>query len=286
MSTTITTAQVQQYAANVRMLFQQEGSLLRSYVWEKELNGKFRFFERLAATNAVLRTTRHGDTPLVEQVHSRRRVDGKDFEWADLIDVQDDIRILIDPQGPYAINAAYALGRSLDDEIISAFNRASSEGEDGSTSTALPSAQVIVNGGTGLTIAKLRQAKRILDLATVPSSERCIVISPIGLEDLLATTEVTSADFNTVRALVMGDLDTFLGFKFLMSTRLPISGNIRSAFAWHKSTMGIAMGQDIRIRTSERADKSYAMQVYASATFGAVRVEDAGVVQVDFDETA
>lgn len=78
MSQTITVAQVQQYNANVRMLFQQQGSKLRKWVREETLSGKFRFFERLAATAAVLRTTRHGDTPLVEQTHSRRRVDAKD----------------------------------------------------------------------------------------------------------------------------------------------------------------------------------------------------------------
>ena len=286
MSMTITEAQVQQYGANIRMLFQQQGSKLRKYVMEKELNGKFRYFERLASTAAVVRATRHGDTPLVEQTHSRRRVDAVDYEWADLFDPQDDIRVLIDPIGAYTQNAVWALGRAVDDSIITAFNASSLEGETGATTTSFPAGQQIANGGTGFTVAKLRQAKRILDLADVPQTGRYVVIAPHALEDLLTDTAVTSSDFNVVKALVNGEVNTFMGFQFEMTTRLPKTGNIRSCFAWHESCMGLAIGNDITTRVSERADKSYSLQVYAKATFGSLRIEDEGVVQIDYDETA
>ncbi len=85
-----------------------------------------------------------------------------DYEYADLIDKQDQVRTLIDPTSSYAQAAAFALGRSMDDEIISAVSGNAFSGETGSTTVALPSAQKITESGTdGLTLAKLRSAKEI-----------------------------------------------------------------------------------------------------------------------------
>jgi hypothetical protein len=285
MSFTITQAFVSQYKANVTMLYQQNGSKLRGTVREESLTGKAHFFERIGATAAQVRVTRHGDTPLISTPHSRRMVTPLDYEWADLVDQQDKIRILINPESEYAQNASMALGRAFDSAVIAAFNGNAFAGDSGQTTVALPSSQLIVNGGTGFTMAKLRQAKLILDNANVPDEERYLVYSPRALYNLLGDTQVTSADFNSVKALVDGQLDTYLGFKFVKTTLLPLSGNIRSCFAYHKNAMGIAVNADIMTRINERPDKSYAVQVYVCGTWGATRIQEEGVVQVDFDES-
>ena len=62
-----------------------------------------------------------------------------DYEYADLIDKQDQVRTLIDPTSSYAQAAAFALGRAMDDEIISAISGNAFSGETGSTTVALPS---------------------------------------------------------------------------------------------------------------------------------------------------
>ena len=283
MSVYITEAQVKQYASNIRILFQQQGSLLRSAVRTEALRGKYRFFDRLGATTARRKTTRHAATPLIDSVHSRRRAEAVDFEWADLLDPQDEIRILISPASSYVVNAAWALGRAMDSEIITAFNRDAVTGEDGGGTAVFPAGQVIAAGGTGLTIAKLREAMRMLDVNKAPTMGRYLALDPYGKEDLLSTTEVTSADFNTVRALVNGEINSFLGFQFIMiPDLLPNSGGTRSAFAWQESAMGLVLGEDIMTRVDPRVDLSMAMQVYARATFGAVRVEDEGVIQINY----
>lgn len=283
MSLYITEAQVKQYASNIRILFQQQGSLLRPAVRTETLKGKYRFFDRLGATTARRKTTRHAATPLIDSVHSRRRAEAVDFEWADLLDPQDEIRILVSPVSSYVINAAWSLGRSMDSEIITAFTRDAVTGEDGGGTATFPAAQQIAAGGTGLTIAKLRQAARILNVNKAPMMGRFLALDPYGLEDLLATTEVTSSDYNVVKALVNGEVDTFLGFKFIMiPDLLPNASGTATAFAWQESSMGLVLGEDIMTRVDERADLSMAVQVYARATFGAVRVEDEGVVQIDF----
>lgn len=292
MSQTITVAQVQQYTANVRMLFQRQGSMLRPFVREEMINAKYKYFERLGPTAAVKKTSRHSTTPQVNSQHSRRRAESEDFEWADLIDPQDELRIVISPQSSYVINAAMALGRALDGVILTAMNAPAFEGETGGSQVSFPGGQVISDGGTGLTIDKLRQAKRQMDVDNVPSSGRHICVSPVGIEQLLNTTEVTSMDFNTVRALVRGELDTFLGFMFHMQSGdvveeggLPLSGNVRSAFVWHESAIGLLIGENVVTRISERDDLSYSTQVYARATYGAVRVEDEGVIELKYDES-
>ena len=120
MSTQITTAFVEQYSSNVSMLSQQMGSKLRGAVDVETVRGKNAFFDQIGATAAVARTSRHGATPQVNTTHSRRRVSLGDFEWADLIDDLDKVRMLNDPTSNYAKAAAAAMNRTIDDQIIAA----------------------------------------------------------------------------------------------------------------------------------------------------------------------
>tara|TARA_Y100001972_G_scaffold63428_1_gene77482 strand:- start:804 stop:1667 length:864 start_codon:yes stop_codon:yes gene_type:complete len=286
MSSNITTAFVQQYSNNVAMLSQQKGSLLRGSVDTESIVGKNAFFDQVGVATAVKRTTRHGDTPQIDTPHSRRRVSMVDYEYADLIDNQDKVRTLIDPTSSYALAAAYALGRAMDDEIISAASGTAFTGETGSTSTVLPSAQKITESGTdGLTIAKLRNAKEIMDSASVdPSIPRYLVVGPKQISDLLGTTQVTSSDFNTVKALANGEVNTFLGFNFIVSNRLTIASSKRLCLAYAMDGLKMAIGKDIMTRIDERADKGYSTQVYVCQTIGATRMEEEKVVTIQAHE--
>lgn len=286
MSSQVTTAFVQQYSANVQMLSQQMGSRLRDAVRVESMTGKNAFFDQVGVAVAQKRTTRHADTPQMDTPHARRRVSLVDYEYADLIDDQDKVRMLIDPTSSYAQAAAAAMGRAMDDEIITAALGTAYTGETGSTSTTLPAAQQIANGGTDLTVAKLRQAKKILDLSDVdPSIPRYIAVGPDQVENLLSDTNVTSSDFNTVKALVQGEVNQFMGFQFIMTNRLSKSGNIRSCFAWAEDGLALAIGKDVNARIDERADKGYATQVYYCMSVGSTRMEEAKVVQIDCDES-
>lgn len=73
MSNTIQTAMVKQYHSNVTFLYQQEGSVLRGLSRVKMINARYDFFDRIGPTAAVKKTVRHGDTPLVNTQHTRRR---------------------------------------------------------------------------------------------------------------------------------------------------------------------------------------------------------------------
>ena len=285
MSTQITTAFVNQFSSNVSMLSQQMGSLLRGAVDTESVTGEKAFFDQIGESAAVARTSRHGDTPLVETPHSRRMVTLTTYEWAELIDDSDKIRMLIDPTSSYARAAAAAMGRAMDDTIITALGGAAKTGKEGTTSTAFPSGQKIGHGSAGLTIAKLVSAKKLLDAQSVdPSIPRYIVVSPEQIEALLNPTSVTSSDFNTVKALVQGDVDTFVGFKFITSNRLNDDGTSRLCYAWAQDGCKLAIGKDVMARIDERSDKSYSTQVFYCATFGSTRMEEDKVVEIACNE--
>jgi len=290
MSIQITTSFVEQYSSNVSMLSQQMGSKLRGSVDVENITGKNAFFDQVGVTAAQLRTSRHGDTPQIDTPHSRRRLSLADYEWADLVDDVDKVRMLVDPTSSYAKAAAAAMNRAMDDVIITAFNASASTGVAGGSSTALPSTQKTATSdqSDGLTIAKLLSAKKIMDDNDVdPSIKRYIVCGPQQISDLLGTTSVTSADFNTVRALSTGEVNSFLGFEFIMSTRLnkdATNTTDRLVFAYTEDAIKLGIGKDIAAKISERADKSYSTQVYYCMSLGAVRMEEKKVVQIPCHE--
>jgi len=279
MSSQITTAFVQQYSANIQMLSQQMGSLLRDKVRVESVVGKNAFFDQVGKVTAQLKTSRHSDTPQIDTPHSRRRVSLGDYEFADLIDQQDKVRLLIDPTSSYAQAAAMAMGRAMDDVIITAALGTAYTGETGTGTESVQTG--VVKGTTGLTVAKLISAKDLLDKADVdPSIPRHVMCGPEQLGNLLGDSEVTSSDFNTVKALVQGELDTYLGFKFTVTNRLPKSGNDRTCIAYAEDGLLLGIGKDISARIDERADKSYATQVYYCQSIGATRMESAKVVPI------
>lgn len=281
MSTQITTAFVQQYKSNLLVLAQQKGSRLRNSVRTDTVKGTSAYYDRLGATAAVQRTTRHGDTPLIDTPHSRRRVSLAPYEWADLIDQSDKVRLLIEPTSDYATNAANAMGRTMDDVIIAAASGLAYTGVDGSGTQAIT--LQVAAAATNLTLTKLLAAKEALDEGEVEDDDRFIVVSPKMLTSLLGTTEVKSADYNSVKALVQGQIDTFLGFKFIRSNRLAANAtaNGHLALAYHRRGLLLAIGEDIVTEIGPRADKSYSTQVYVRMDLGATRVEDERVVEID-----
>lgn len=293
MSTQVNTAFVQQFSDNLIHLAQQKGSRLMSTVMNKRVVGKNAHFDRLGATTAQVRTTRHGDTPLIDTPHSRRRVVLSDYEWADLIDRQDEVRMLVDPKSDYARAGGNAMGRAVDDLIIAAAtgNATSVDSSDSASNVALPSTQIVDEdfgtADSNLTLAKMIEARKILMGNDVDMMEQLYLVhNADALGNLLNDTTVTSADFASIKALVKGEIDTFLGFKFIHTERLLGTADGTDTdpvkcLAYAKSGIGLGVGQDIEVRISERADKGYATQVYASLTMGATRIEEEKVVSIE-----
>jgi hypothetical protein len=311
MNSQIETWRVQAYAANVYHLSQQEGSLIASKVRKETFLGKAEFFDRLGKATAQDKAGRNTDTPNFNIDHSRRMVTTVTREWGTLVDRKDKLQNIHSPESEYAKAAAMGLGRKRDRILIEAGFGYAMTGEDGATQTALGNAQkVTAVTSSALTYANvqmLRKAKRLMDAAQV-KGKRYIAHSADFLEALLSQTEVTSSDYNAVKALVAGDLNTYLGFEFLLvqevdsylattydtntykfntttglydasGTALGGTEKVAMAFVDDGIIEGETTGSFIA-RIDERSDKGYSGQVYTAMDVGGVRMEEEKVVQL------
>jgi len=275
------------YKSTVEHLLQQRGSKFRGAVMEDSYHGKSgAAVNQLGAVIAQAKTTRHADTPLIETPQDKRWVFPTDYEWADLIDDQDKLRIIADPTSPYAINGAMAMGRAIDDLIVTAATGSSLTGEDGTTTTTFPAAQTAGTTAGGLTVAKLREAMQLMLAAEVDVDNEPLYCA-IGAQqhdDLLGETQAVSLDYTNKPVLVDGRIKAFMGFNFIDSQRLALSGTDRTVITWAQSGLHLGIWNDITVQISERADKSYSTQVYVKGTFGATRVEEKKVVAITCSE--
>jgi hypothetical protein len=295
----ITTAFVQDYKTTVMMLTQQMGSRLRNLVTFDTYTGKAgKAVEQFGATKAVKRTARHADTPLIDVPQNARWVFPVDYEWADLIDDQDKLRMAIDPTSPIAQSGAMAMGRAMDDEILGAFYAVAKTGENGVTNTSFDTSNQIVGpnvGGTssGLNVAKLREAKRILmannvDLDAEPIN--CIITSKEH-DSLLNEIQIVSTDFNDKPVLLDGRVQRFLGINFYHmefadttafdSAASMLNGSNRYVPIFTPKSMHLGLWNDTEAKMSERDDKGYATQVYLRSTVGATRIDEKRIVRVE-----
>lgn len=281
-----------QFSNNFRVLYQQKQARLRPWCQiEAGIVGQSKSVERMGRAEAYDITSRHADTKFVEVPHSRRWIDLADKGWAELIDKLDKVRLLADPVNGYSMLANAALSRQIDDAIIAA---ARGNARSNAGLVALPAAQKIAVGAANLTLAKLLTTKEILDGNEVDDDAslaadgqggtpaRVIVVNSKMLTNLYGTTEIKSIDYNSVKALAQGQIDTFLGFKFVRSERVVKDATATTgyAMAWSRSCVALGIGQEINTSVDRRPDKNNAWQVFADMSIGATRLEDEGVVEI------
>lgn len=286
MSFDIPVSFVQQFSSTIYMLAEQRYSRLRGAVMVQPVTGESFAVERMGGVSVNQVTSRHGDTPLNSTPHTRRWGFISDYDVADLIDKPDKAKLLIDPTSGYVMRHAGAMGRGMDDAIITAATGTAATGHTGTGTASLSGNQVIADGSVGLTIDKLMQAKQVLDQNEVEEFyPRFWACSAKQIRDLLNDDKITSADFNVVQALVQGKVDTFLGFKFIRTERLASpSTNIRRNFCWAQPGLVLGVQAEPSSAVDVRPDKRRSQQVYTAGSWGAVRVEDEMVVQVDCSE--
>jgi len=290
-STEITTAFVKKFAAGVRMLQQQMGSNLRTGAMvDGEITGDRAFYDQVDATAMSEVTNRHGDTEYTDTPHRRRMVTLRTYEVADLVDPADQRRLLNDPINPYTRSMAAAAGRRVDDTLIAAFDATAATEVDGSGTAAFDTTNyqweadgtASTGTGTALDIGGLTKAREVLEAAENEEDDGenswHAALTAKARQDLLDNSTVTSSDYNTIKALVNGQIDTFVGFNFHKSQRLGlVSAAIKLPF-WVKKSMQIAMGQEARAFMDILPMKRHATQVRYEIDLGATRMDEKGVV--------
>jgi hypothetical protein len=288
-NTDITNTFVQSYRTAVELLAQQKGAKLSGCTDEEGVQGEAVFYDQFGNVHAEEIANRYGDTPRMDPENDRRRLTTVGWDVATLVTKQDLIRTLDDPTNKIVIAQGYSLGRIQDQVKIDAMRGNAYTGKTGSNALALPSAQKIVHASAGLTLAKLLNVKEIMDGNDVPDEDRYIAVTAKQMTNLLNTTEIKSADYNTIKALAQGQVDTFLNFTFknINGTRkdgtkiIPLDANSnRACVAWQKMGVLFGTGMNPNFRISVRDDKRYATQAYGAMDVGAVRMQEKYVVEI------
>jgi hypothetical protein len=289
------------YQNEFEIKFNQGTSRLRDTVTIRPQNTERKMYDRIGSVISVVKkTVRHGPTIRADAEHTRIACLIDDWRPdALLFDSEDALRMeMADPRNEYAQIQAEGLLRKMDEVIIAAATGTTYTGKNGTTpetyaaSTYGVAVDAVAPGQIGansnLTIEKLIQTKAKFGTqeSARPDEMITFVYTQSQINSLLRTTEVTSADYNSVKALVEGKINTFMGFNFVRTELLTKTGNIRTCLAYPKSGIILGIADEKKTRMSELEEFNYTWQVWAQATFGAVRTWPEKVVSVECDETA
>lgn len=281
-----------QYASTVQLLLQQKGSRLRKAVMVGSHKGdQASPVDQVGAIEMQQVLSRFGAIGRVDAAVARRWCSPSDFDLPQFMDSFDELKIFSDPKGQYVQNAIHAAGRQMDRLIIDAFFDNALTGVSGSTSVSFSTDggnQIAVNygasGNVGLTVAKLREAKRILMAANVDldSDPAFCGINAKAHDSLLGEIQVQSLDYNERPTLVEGRVMRFMGFDFIHTELFENNATpYRRIPVWVKSGMHLGIWNEPQVDVSERKDlTSIPWQAYLKMSMGATRLEGAKVVEI------
>ncbi len=285
MPATISASFINQFSDNLRSLVEQKGSKMRAHTMLEVAKGEKHFFDRLGSFAASQITDRLQPTNLIDPAHTRRMASVARFEASTYLDDLDKLKMLIDPTSAYAMKLARAHGRNLDDVIFAAALGTAATGQTGSGTTSFDANNVIAHGSAGLTVAKLNQALRLLEAADVDMDGSLVLaIGARAVEDLLgdSTNHLTSFDFQNGKALTGTGIPSFRGVNIVRTQRVPdgTAGTVFRGLLMTPDTIGVAVNADLEVKSAERADLNFATQISTYMQFGAVRLEEATIIDI------
>ncbi len=288
-------AWVDTYEGNFRHLYQQKQSVLSPYIQRGTMEGKKKRFTYIGKADMVERQGKNTDTKWQDLEFYNRWISRRVFDYALLIDEFDDIKsALTDPTSSAIQGALMAANRRKDRVIVEAFGATAYTGENADVAVPFPSENIIdVQLGSAstkenqpLNLAKLKELAARMDEGDVPETDRRILVcTQRQLNSLLDDEHVSSADYNSVKALVSGTIDSFYGFKFVKYNGLPLENDVRTCWAFSSSSMQLAVSLDTRIKGPvEIPQKHFQPGFEVTMALDAVRLYDAGVYQVPCKE--
>jgi hypothetical protein len=257
-------------------------------------------------------TTRYGDNPVNEISHDKRRIGLKDYELGKPIDEKDLLRVVSDPTSSYMQAMVASANRKIDDLIIAGLTAPAYTGKSGEvavnfvttaagkvsvgavsnvSSNFVASTYGALEAGTegidvnatytgttpataGLSLAKLKIVRTtMLKLEAIEQDQllNCFITSQ-QFQDLLAIDEVINSDYATRKALAEGSITTFMGYRFIHSERLPLSGGIRQCFVTLPKAYKLSIGKDIKADMWRLPAQKNIPYLYTSLAMGGSRM--------------
>jgi hypothetical protein len=267
------------FDAEVKQAYQAKAQLVGAVRQRRGVEGSTAKFPKAGKGVATLRIPQTDVTPLNVDF-SQVTATMEDWNAAEYSDIFMQQKVNFDERQELVQVVANAIGRRQDQLILDALNATSGVG------TVLTS---VGGADTNLNIEKLLAAKKTMDTNNVPPTDRHMIIHANNLSALLAETKVTSSDFASVKALVNGEINTFLGFTFhVLGDRaeggLPVASDVRSCWAFHKDAVGYAEGMGPKTEINYVPEKT-SFLVNAMFSAGAVGIDAEGIVKVSADES-
>jgi hypothetical protein len=274
MSVSLSNAFVTLFDAEVKQAYQGKAMLVGAVRQRRGVEGSTVKFPKVGKGVATARISQSDVTPL-NVGFSNVTCTLSDWNAAEYSDIFSQAKVNFDERSELVQVLGNAIGRRQDQLILDALT---------ASSTSLTVSNDIGGTDTNMNVAKLREAKKLLDKNNVPPEGRHIIIHANNLASLLAETSVTSSDFNTVKALVAGEINTFLGFTFhTLGDRseggLILATDDRTCFAFHKDSIGYAEGIAPRTEINYIPEKT-SFLVNSVFSAGAVSIDDEGIVKI------
>lgn len=283
MSTNLSPAFVQLFDAEVHQAYQASAQLRGAARMRTGVVGDTVKFPKVGKGQASVRVPQTDVVP-INAAFSSVSVTLTDYTAAEYSDIFNQQKVNFDERQELAQVVGNAIGRREDQILIDALNAASA----GTTV-----AKTVVTAGSAaasnLNVGKIIAAKKALDAKSVPTSDRHFVIHANNLAGLLGDERAVSGDFQTLRALVSGDINTMMGFTFhVIGDRdeggLPLSSSDRTCFAFHRSALGCAVGIAPKTEINYIPEKT-SFLVTAMLSMGSAAIDVDGIVDVVCDES-
>lgn len=294
MPNSITNSFIQDYQNQVYMALKLEGGRFEHTVTHRSLVGEgSALLEVIGDTEAYKKTERHSLTPTPYDIqHDKRWVFSDYFRTVAWIDKYDELKMIIDVKNPYSSVQANALAVKVDKAIIDALIGIAHTGKGGTVMTPLPDSQkMYVTAVTGLSTVKMRKArvkfkKNNVNLVT---DKLYIMVDPQQLDDMLAEAEVGSTDYNSVKALIDGEITKWMGFEFLEYNELPLDESDpnhlkRTVICYTEKAIILGKWDSVTTTIDRLPGNDNTWQIYTQATFGATRIDEKLVVTIGCKE--
>lgn len=280
MSKYLSSVAVTEFDSMVHQIYQADGRLRNAVTQRTGVVGDTYKFRTMGKGLANQKASQADVTPM-DVTHSLVTCVLENWNAPEYTDVFDQAEVNFDEKSQLARSIALAIRRREDQLIIDAL--------DACTPTATVG---VATGGadTGLNVAKIRAAGEELDVNGVPEEGRIMIANARSKWTLLGETETTSSDYNTVKALAQGSIDTFAGFKFIFIADnaeggiTESAGDVYDGYAFHMDAVGLAIGIDFKTEINYVAEKT-SWLCNGMYKAGAVAIDETGIVKVQSDES-
>lgn len=278
MAQQLSTAFVTLFDAEVKQAYQGTAVLRPAIRVRSGVEGSSYKFPKIGKGVAQVRIPQTDVTPL-NVSYGQVTATLSDYIAAEYSDIFSQAKVNFDERSELVKVVASAVGRRQDQLILDALI---------ASSTSNTVASSVGGANTNMNLDKLLAAKKALDAKNVPMDNRHIIIHANNLAGMLGETKVTSSDFNTVKALVNGELNTFLGFTFhVLGDRdeggLPLTSGDRKVYAFHRDALGMAEGIAPKTEINYIPEKT-SWLVTSLFSAGAVAIDAEGIVEITCDE--